>query len=151
MKRIVNTEWEGIYPCYYRQFPGIRKPQGLWYSINTEWVDWLSEVNWHERIYPNNLEIEVDLSRVLVLETLEQIISLKEEYTIFSLEKLRECIDWKSIADKYAGIEIRNYNELKWQGYATADFIISGFMWFYGWDVSSGCVWDLSIVKQLSI
>jgi len=149
MKRIVNCENDVIYPASYRQLDGRYKPAGLWYSLNTEWVDWLTGENWLERIAANNIEIEVDLSKVLVLDTLEKIIDFQLEYKMFALERLLEVINWKRVALDYTGIEIRDFNDLKWQGYETPGFPMAGFTWFYGWDVSSGCVWDLSAVKQL--
>ena len=48
-----------------------------------------------------------------------------------------ESIDWKKVASKYDGIEINPYQfEARYQ-----------YLWYYGWDVASGCIWNLKSVK----
>lgn len=42
-------------------------------------------------------------------------------------------IDWKAVAKEYDGIEIDPYQyERRFS---------EGFLWYYGWDCASGCVW----------
>jgi hypothetical protein len=41
------------------------------------------------------------------------------------------------LTDKYDGIEINPYQfEARYQ-----------YLWYYGWDIASGCVWNLNNVK----
>ena len=42
-------------------------------------------------------------------------------------------IDWKKVASKYDGIEIVPY-----QPKARMNLL-----WYYGWDIASGCIWNL--------
>ena len=74
-----------------------------------------------------------------------------DEETLLAFEKeygFREgapmvwlCINWEAVALDYKGVEITNYGKIKFS---------KGIMstWFYAWDVSGGCVWDLSAVKS---
>ena len=44
---------------------------------------------------------------------------------------------WYCHGDKYDGIEINPYQfEARYQ-----------YTWYYGWDIASGCIWNLSGVK----
>ena len=48
-------------------------------------------------------------------------------------------IDWHAVAQAYAGIEIAPYCwSLRFE---------YEFLWYYGWDCASGCVWELSAVR----
>lgn len=48
-------------------------------------------------------------------------------------------IDWPRLAREYDGIEIPSY---LWQFR-----LHPGFLWFYGWDVASGCIWTVRDVE----
>lgn len=52
-----------------------------------------------------------------------------------------KVIDWPKVASHYAGIEICPYLSSKRMD--------DDSMWYYSWDVASGCVWDSSGVKEL--
>lgn len=65
---------------------------------------------------------------------------------------------WEHVARKYSGIEINNFEgimnhiaKLKEKNGKEFDIMIpkDNFYWFYSFDFSSGCVWDLSKVKNV--
>ena len=65
---------------------------------------------------------------------------------------------WEHVARKYSGIEINNFEgimnhiaKLKEKNGKEFDIMIpsDNFYWFYTLDFSSGCVWDLSKVKNV--
>ena len=65
---------------------------------------------------------------------------------------------WEQVARKYSGIEINNFEgimnhiaKLKEKNGKEFDIMIpsDNFYWFYNLDFSSGCVWDISKVKNV--
>ena len=121
------------------------KPSGFWYGFGSEWIDWCrSEMpNWTGKyIYG----VDVNNINILRINTLLELMQFSREYqsnvsdTGYSTDYKREAgesIDWKMVASKYDGIEINPYQfEARMQ-----------YMWYYGWDIASGCVWNLKNVK----
>lgn len=121
------------------------KPHGLWYSLDSEWIEWC-ECNMEGWVRDNIIEIDVDLSNFLILETKEQVVEFSNKYGArIHPEVDMKNIQWAKLKDKYAGIEIRNYHSIKWNH----NFMLgTDNIWFSGWDVSSGCIWDLSVIKS---
>jgi hypothetical protein len=117
------------------------KPSGFWYGFGSEWIDWCrSEMpDWVGKyIYG----VDVGKSNVLQITTNLELIQFSREYeskvsdTGYRREA-GESIDWQKVASKYDGIEINPYQyEARYE-----------LMWYYGWDIASGCVWNLSKVK----
>lgn len=50
-------------------------------------------------------------------------------------------IDWPKVAKRYGGIEITPYI---YKARMT-------HLWYYGWDVASGCVWLASAVQNIKL
>jgi hypothetical protein len=148
MKRIISTDHNEIimdreYP--ERQFDHTFKPLGLWYSIGMAWLNWC-DGNMEEWIHKNIIEIDIDESNLLVIATLGQLKDFIHKYKEPLYPGSNMCgIKWVMVKKDYTGIEIRNYPTLKW---ADDYFFLNNNTWFYGWDVSSGCIWDLSIITN---
>lgn len=143
MIRRINTDSKLIQiDREYQQDKFWHKPEGLWYALNNEWIEWCNG-NQPEWIKSNNIDIEVDLSKILVIETIDQLKYFSDKFSNEIAFKIKH-IDWKKVSDQYSGIEIQNYHEMKWN----KRFNFFTATWFYGWDVSSGCIWDLSIIKS---
>ena len=128
----------------YKQSDEEFKPVGLWYSLDDEWAEWCwcSMPQW---ITKYSHYLEVDLSRILVIETPEDLQKFEDEFSIQIRQSRFRSLNWKSVAEKYSGIEIRNYHQLK--SHRDASYLAR--LWFYGWDISGGCVWDLSCIKTI--
>lgn len=122
------------------------KPAGLWYSINGEWVEWCTD-NMDHWIRKYNITLEIDMSRVLVIKTIPELNAFEKKYSKSLYEDI-EVIDWRRVTEDYTGIEIQNYHKLKWSERGLMRFHDT---WFLGWDVSGGCIWDLSIVKYYTV
>lgn len=117
------------------------KPVGLWYEIDGGWIDWCSgeQPDW-ARAYAGHYPIEVTIpTRLLTLATPADVWAFSRRYSTNIVPHLRG-IDWQRVARDHGGIEIRNYWKM-----STLRFEID-LMWFYGWDCSSGCVWDLTAI-----
>lgn len=122
------------------------KPRGLWYSINESWIKWCKD-NMDHWIKPYNIEIEIDESKMCIIKTPEDLDKFVETYVHPSNRTPNEYwsrqVNWNDVVKDYSGIEIQNYSSIKY--YRTYKMTQ---MWFDGWDVSSGCIWDLSIIKK---
>jgi hypothetical protein len=135
------------------------KPEGFWYSLKDEWINWcegeqfygdgvtgseiytiknryLFEVSINEMVF-TDLENK-DKNKILVLSNSDDLKKFTDQYMMKNMD-----INWKKVVEDYGGIEIRNYRDL-WK----YRFI---YMWFYGWDVSSGCLWRKSIIRQTDL
>lgn len=154
MRRIVNSDVDTLdlsktYPLKIRR--DSLKPIGLWYSINLEWIKWCkSEMpDW---IHKHNIEIDIDEGKILVISTPKQLAYFIEKYerSVSYSDFLKE-VNWEKVTKQYSGIEIRNYEQLKWMRDRDHNTIKSFSAWFSSWDVSSGCIWDLTVVKNYRI
>lgn len=113
------------------------KPKGLWYSCNDEWKNWVmyEMPQWWES-YNFKYNIQIDMSRMLIIRTEEELLAFEQEYisTGSPFGPGFKVIDWSKVANNYTGIEICPYQ----QGARYSSD------WYYGWDIASGCIWDPS-------
>ena len=134
-----------IYPHHIERL----KPTGLWYSAptvdehgyarNDGWEHWCTAENYAIKKLAYSHGLAVDLDRMLVLRTVEAVDAFNEEFRADDNRISR--IHWGAVGVKYAGIEIAPYH------YGIR--LDPRYIWYYGWDCASGCVWDLSAVEVL--
>jgi len=117
------------------------KPRGFWYGFGTEWIDWCkSEMpHWVGKYF---YSVDIGSSNILKIKSALELITFTKQYEISKYPDLpffdrHTFIDWPSVANKYDGIEIAPYQ------YS----VRYDYMWYYGWDVASGCIWNLKNVK----
>lgn len=120
------------------------KPKGLWYACGDAWLDWLDSgmPEWKENtthIYELKLGVGV-----LYLKSAAEVEEFAARYAKGRFPGDRSAyIDWPTVARRYTGIEICPYQwELRMK---------AGFMWYYGWDVASGCIWAQPGVSQIML
>lgn len=114
------------------------KPKGFWYAIDNEWIKWCKSEMPHwikkynfEVILPENFNL-LKIDNLFDLHLFSRKYRIIDQFgTIF--------IDWKKVAETYDGIEIAPY-----QYEARHD---KSTLWYYGWDVASGCIWNGKDVK----
>jgi hypothetical protein len=117
------------------------KPSGIWYACGNEWISWLT-YEMPQWIGDYVYSLKVDEGRILTIKTEDEFTAFEWKY----LEKTEEGDfgrgpDWSLVARDYAGIEICPYRpEAR-----------MGSMWYYGWDVASGCVWEGSAVLEATL
>ena len=128
----------------YVQFENS-KPTGLWYAVGTEWLSWITSRRQRSdaRAFGTGLhvhEITVDPARMLVLDTAAKVLAFNEEFGPPENDRYGGLhFDWRPVAERWAGIEIAPFQpRLKFE-----------VPWYYGWDVASGCIWDVSVVTGL--
>jgi hypothetical protein len=114
------------------------KPVGLWYAFGLAWFEWcLSEQPdwvtpfWHEILLAKDAEI-------LKIGTSKELRDFSEKYRVHHSMGIR-TLDWDGVAKEFMGIEINPYI---WK----ERFAL---VWYYGWDVASGCVWDGRAIEEL--
>ena len=112
------------------------KPSGFWYGFGSEWLDWTRNEmpEWTGKyIY----DIDTGNTNVLQIKTNAEMLQFNSEYKAdVYMKDAGEAIDWKKVASKYGGIEINPYQ-----------YDDAMLLWYYGWDIACGCVWNLSGVK----
>lgn len=129
------------------------KPKGLWYGIGSEWIDWVrSEMPEWE--VDNVFKIDINESSILRVTNYDELVSFEDKYGVnpqenMSLKGLTDyskimtkrykSIDWAKVAEDFGGIEIAPYIYK-----ARYDH-----MWYYGWDVASGCIWSDGVITKI--
>lgn len=124
---------------HYTQKSG-KKPDGLWYGFGNEWIDW-TETAGQERKGEYVYEVDINGSNILQIKDYSEIVRFTQEY-MSSMQIVPGVIfdiDWSRIAAIYDGIEINPY--------IYQDLLDDKFLWYYGWDVASGCIWNLDNVN----
>lgn len=116
------------------------KPDGFWYGFGDEWIDWTEIAGpgyKGEYVY----EIDINGSNILQIKDHSELIEFTEEYKSNRqiYPKIIFSIDWPRIELKYDGIEINPYIGQSRHNIKT--------IWYYGWDVASGCIWNLDKVN----
>jgi hypothetical protein len=142
-------------PRPYNQFDLVRqaKPNGLWVSVestesggdNFNWREWCKA----ERFHLQNLECayEIELredANILHLKTRDEIFEFTNKYRAFSKnfdgQNDTYQINWQKVKKLHQGIIIAPY---QWKCRLALESC-----WYYGWDCSSGCIWDLTCIKE---
>lgn len=116
------------------------KPNGLWYACGDDWIDWL-QMEMPGRLERENFlyELELDYDHILKLETPEQISKFSNMFC--GKGRISDMIDWEKVAKLYSGIEICPYQYERRMD----------TMWYYSWNVASGCVWDKKAFKGVKL
>lgn len=134
----------------YREQKVAYKPIGFWVSDEDEhgWKDWCEGEQWGLSRLTREYEVVLaDKANVLYINSLRQLDEFREAYMaslypdVEGLSGIVDGIDWSKVAQKYDGIIISPY--FYQRRFAT------GFMWYYGWDCASGCIWNVRAIKEV--
>lgn len=118
------------------------KPCGLWLSVGEQWLDFCrSDIG---RLPRTVQEVRVDESRLLRVPDEDALRAFTDR---FQTEPPRSewdtaKIDWRAVAELYAGILIPFYSKRVF----AEDFRMR---WFYSWDVGCACVWDADAILDI--
>lgn len=127
----------------YKQDPHDNfKPHGFWYSAGDAWLDWCkSEMpQWVGR---HAYTLDIGNANILRLDDVYKIKQFTKEFGRVPYPEAHHVgIDWSNVAEKWDGVEIIPY---QWSIRLDMDTF-----WYYGWDVASGCVWNLEKVSIAS-
>lgn len=122
---------------------GNGKPVGLWLSDDADhgWKAWCQEEEWGlDRLVHRTSFRVAEGANVLHLATLSDLQAFSDEYRRTDIVALsRHYVMWERVVEEYDGVLITPY---QWQ--ARLDF---DSMWYFSWDVASGCFWNLDAVE----
>ena len=114
------------------------KPNGFWYQFKDSGLVW-GTLDWGKHIY----ELNIDISKIYTIKDEKDLI---EFHNIYSRDN-NYAIDWKAVSEFYSGFEIKNYINIREK--IGNDEMYKKYPWFTTFDFSSGCLWDLEIVKKI--
>lgn len=117
-----------------------RKPNGLWYSINNNWLHWVI-YNMPDMYGKYSYALKFDETNFLKIDTKEKLKDFIEEFQV--RVKPFYWINWQEVSQKYSAFEIVNYYKI------TKNFWDINNLWVLGLECDSGCVWDLNCVKRV--
>ena len=126
------------------------KPEGMWYGVGTSWIEWV-ESEMPEKAHDNVFKLDIDESKVLLIDDYSKFDVFEKEYSTDLLEVLgvnsllgrigfNNMIDWKKVSEKWSGIEISPY---------LYKYRLQKF-WYYGWDCASGVIWKPDAIKKIT-
>lgn len=151
---------QDFHDLHRREIPIFQKPHGVWFSVedfgedDQNWKSWCQGEGF--RLEALKYKYAISLSkgaRILHMSTTEELeaFSLKyqgNEPTAFKQIKGNPyqkpyiyIIDWERVMLEHDGIIIAPYN---WH----CRLMNSTTSWYYGWDCSSGCVWNMKVIKS---
>jgi hypothetical protein len=87
-------------------------------------------------LYPNSLTTidKPNKEKILCIKTKEDM----EKFTGKYVKQMGNTYDWTLLKSKFGGIEIHNPRDL------------GDKLFLKAWDVSSGCIWNIDVIKQVS-
>ena len=133
------------------------KPVGLWLSVeevesedhNYNWKQWCEAEGY--RLQTLKCAHEVILkedANILHLKTAKEVFEFTKKYQLKTRELEADWhwdtyqITWDIVKQQYQGIIISPY---QWDCRLAIES-----SWYYGWDCSSGCVWDLKCIESFT-
>ncbi len=143
---------KGIVPqiANFQQKIGF-KPNGLWYECQEDSSEWEEFCEYglggYKSRYDQKYNVKLNHHEILFIPDEHHFEKFYEMYNVphpadpDGHKGFDRMIDWPKVAEHYAGIEICPYLDSKRHDDLS--------FWYYGWDVSSGCVWDPKGIQKL--
>ena len=122
------------------------KPNGLWLSDENQeccWSHWCEDESFNVEKLANKAVFRVDTDGVLVLKTPRDLILFTRAYSLGNPTRIYADMDWSRLVKEHKGLIITPY---QWSLRLDPEMA-----WYYGWDCSSACVWDLSCLKGVQL
>jgi hypothetical protein len=139
------------------------KPRGIWFGIGSSWKDWAATEFFGDiptdvkNIYAAKFSLEKETAivlkknaKILRIKNAKQLDNFTKKYPgedeylkpVKNVEYgLGRMINWKRVTKDYDGIIIAPYIASRRLSVQTP--------WYYGWDVASGCVWNIDAIRIL--
>ncbi len=127
------------------------KPCGLWLSVEDGdgWKEWCEAEQWGlERLAFSQVVMLKARAQILHIRTVEDIdaftsrYSVPEPWSVEGRQYVSYPIDWQRVARDHQGMIIAPY---QWERR-----LHMGTSWYYGWDCSSGCIWDAAAIQSVA-
>lgn len=124
------------------------KPRGIWVSVRGEddWPSWCQSEGFHlvGLTTRHDVVLHPD-ANILLLSTSIELRAFTDEFGIREAKSYGShswvdlSTDWARVAREHDGIVIAPY---QWSERLDLS-------WYYGWDVASGCIWNLDAIAAL--
>lgn len=148
----IELDRSRVYPVTDRaESSPFAKPRGLWVSDESDygWRKWCEDEEFRlgALSYEHEVTLSVGTQPLLLLSTADQVLGFHRRYGYTETYGTRGSafeinhtgIDWARVREDFAGVFITPYQgDLRFE-----------LDWYYGWDVASGCVWNLSVIESL--
>ncbi len=141
----------------------FHKPQGLWFSVedyedDQNWKTWCESEEFRLENLKCKYKVKVkNTAKIIHLLTPKQIIDFGIKYigndqSDFNKHCLKSgltphlytyLILWKEVMKDYDGIIIAPY---QW-----SCRLLPETTWYYGWDCSSGCIWNMNAIEEITL
>jgi hypothetical protein len=129
------------------------KPTGFWFSVeiserlpnNYNWKEWCESEKFCLESLVFSYEITLkESANVLHLKTEQEILEFTKQFRLktryWDAEWDTDQLEWDEVKKKYQGIIISPY---QWSCRLALET-----SWYYTWDCSSGCIWDLNCIEK---
>jgi tRNA nucleotidyltransferase/poly(A) polymerase len=119
------------------------KPTGIWYGCGVGWLKFVEENDWESTAGSQIWSLKINMGKIKSLVDAKEIdrFSWKfrnmESYIENHLDKR---IDWAKVASTFSGIECCPY--------PVGDKTKIDNLWYYAFDMASGCIWDASAISN---
>jgi hypothetical protein len=113
------------------------KPHGLWLSDGEGWKNLCIDNEFMLGDIAYSSVINVDMTDIFEVGSGMKATDLQQKYPNLRLDGSSRFIDWPSVKRDFKGVYLSIY-PFQWSTNA-----------FYGWDVESCCVWDLTAIKSV--
>lgn len=154
---------QNFHDRHRREFGLFQKPHGVWISIedfgeeDSNWKSWcIAEgFNLEGLKYKYSISIR-EGARILYMSTIEELDAFSLKYAGNDPSEFKRysahidqrpyiyIIDWQSVMSEYDGIMIAPY---RWD----CRLLNPTTAWYYGWDCSSGCIWNMQAIKSFTL
>lgn len=120
----------------------VMKPRGVWLSVDGpyDWPSWCTDEGWNVESLALRYVVNLASSaRILFLKNEDEVAAFNQAHSVD--KRFAERIDWDAVYPLYDGIIIAPY---QWQ-------CRHDFLWYYGWDCASGCVWNTDVIERVTL
>jgi len=137
------------------------KPFGLWYAYKNDWLknfilanNWLEgyneqsymyEIQFKHGIFTRSL-LEIKKGKILKISSKNDLTNFHNKYKV-AIEK-HVYINWKNVSKDFSGIE---FVPFKYVPPPSVRYRRNPLLWYNTVDVASGCIWDNSVFKKISL
>lgn len=125
------------------------KPRGIWYQIDNCLFEWdvlgFGNFCFDIKIKTNILNKE---QGILSIKTIEEFHLFNNKYKVIRKDNF-VYINWEKVSKDFGGFEIKNYNFINEELRKDKNYI-NKYTWFNTFDFSSGCIWNLKLIKNIS-
>ena len=131
------------------------KPSGLWVDAPTSiqdksWREFVNETGVRDASVRYEVKLNKD-AKIALLSSKLDMITFTEEFGIRSTIPISSVtgfseitlINWEIVSTQYQGILVSPYI------YEVKDDL--RYYWYRGWDIASGCIWDLNAISKFEL